>query len=304
MKVLREPLIQFFFIGLCIYGAYKFYGVPDEGSENNTIIVNSERIGAFIRGWESRWKRPPTKQELNGLINQFVREDILYREAVAMGLDKDDPVTRRRLAKKLEFLSKDIASLKEPMEGELERYFEDNKEEYKTPDLITFTHVFIDPNKRGDATLNDAARLLDQLQSAGPPDESTFNMGDRFMLQNYYSENTELDIRKQFGSSFASAVMQLEPEKWHGPLISGYGTHLVYIDVLTIAPTPVFEEVEEDVMQNWLVDQQEQFNEAFFESLKSRYEIVIENAPSEADNGLLENTDIAEETDSNEEPAS
>ena len=304
MKVLCEPLIQFFFIGLCIYGAYVFYGVPDEGSENNTIIVNSERIGAFIRGWESRWKRPPTKQELNGLINQFVREDILYREAVAMGLDKDDPVTRRRLAKKLEFLSKDIASLKEPMEGELERYFEDNKEEYKTPDLITFTHVFIDPNKRGDATLNDAARLLDQLQSAGPPDESTFNMGDRFMLQNYYSENTELDIRKQFGSSFASAVMQLEPEKWHGPLISGYGTHLVYIDVLTIAPTPVFEEVEEDVMQNWLADQQEQFNEAFFDSLKSRYEIVIENAPSEADNGLLENTDIAEETGSNEEPAS
>ena len=304
MKVLREPLVQFFFIGLCIYGAYAFYGVPDEGLENNTIIVNSERIGAFISGWESRWKRPPTKQELNGLINQFVREDILYREAVAMGLDRNDPVTRRRLAMKLEFLSKDIASLKEPVEGELERYFEDNKEEYKTPDLITFTHVFIDPNKRSDATLNDATNLLAQLQSAGPPDESISSLGDRFMLQNYYSENTELDIRKQFGSGFASAVMRLEPEEWHGPVISGYGIHLVYVDALTIASTPVFEEVQEDVMQNWLTDQQEQFNEAFFESLKSRYEIVIENVPSETDNGLLENTDIAEEADPDKEPTS
>ena len=304
MKVLREPLVQFFFIGLCIYGAYAFYGVPDEGLENNTIIVNSERIGAFISGWESRWKRPPTKQELNGLINQFVREDILYREAVAMGLGQNDPVTRRRLAKKLEFLSKDIASLKKPVEGELERYFEDNKEEYKTPDLITFTHVFIDPNKRSDATLNDATNLLAQLQFVGPPDESISSLGDRFMLQNYYSENTELDIRKQFGSGFASAVMQLEPEEWHGPVISGYGIHLVYVDALTIAPTPVFEEVQEDVMQNWLTDQQEQFNEAFFESLKSRYEIVIENVPSKTDNGLLENTDIAEEADPDKEPTS
>lgn len=297
MKVLGEPLIQFLFIGLCIYGAYAFYGVPDEGAENKTVTVSSERIGAFISGWESRWKRPPTNQELTGLINQFIREDIFYREAMAMGLDRDDPITRRRLAKKLEFLSKDIASLKEPVAGELEQYFENNKEKYKIPNLITFAHVFIDPEKRRDATMDDAAKLLAHLQSTGPPDENTFRQGDRFMLQNYYPEKSELAIRKQFGSDFASAVMKLEPGKWHGPVLSGYGIHLVYVDTLTIAPTPLFKEVEEHVMQNWLSDQQEQFNEVFFENLKSRYEIVIENAPSKSDNEILENTDIGEEAD-------
>jgi peptidyl-prolyl cis-trans isomerase C len=127
MNFLREPLVQFFFIGMCIYGAYALYGTPDEGLESNTIVVDASRIDAFKSAWQQRWNRPPTEQELNGLINQFVREDILYREAVAMGLDKDDPITRRRMAQKLEFLSKDIASLKEPQAGELVSYFEANR---------------------------------------------------------------------------------------------------------------------------------------------------------------------------------
>jgi peptidyl-prolyl cis-trans isomerase C len=304
MKILREPLLQFFFIGLCIYGVYAFYGTPEEGLEGNTIIVDANRIAAFTSVWESRWKRPPTEQELEGLIDQFIREDILYREAVAMGLDKNDPITRRRLAQKLEFLTKDIARLKEPATGELESYFEKNIDQFRTPDLITFTHVFIDPDARGDATLDDAAKILADLQAVGPPDASTRDAGDRFMLQNYYPQKSELEIRKQFGSGFATSVMQLEPGQWHGPVLSGYGTHLVYVDALTTAPLPVFEEVEEEVKQNWIAEQQEQFNQAFFESLKSRYEIVIETVPLKPDDDVQDKKDIAEETGTIIEPAS
>ena len=97
-QLAREPLIHFVLIGAGIYGAYALYGIPDEDFADNTIVVGAGRIGAFISAWEPRWNRPPTEQELNGLINQFIREDILYREAVVMGLDKDDPITRRRLA--------------------------------------------------------------------------------------------------------------------------------------------------------------------------------------------------------------
>ena len=303
MKILREPLLQFFFIGMCIYGAYALYGTPDEGFEGNTIVVDASRIDVFKTAWQQRWNRPPTEQELNGLINQFIREDILYREAVAMGLDKDDPITRRRLAQKMEFLGKDIASLKEPEAGELESFFEENKDQYKTPDLITFSHVFLDPDARGDATLDDAAILLAELKAIGPPDATINDKGDRFMLQNYYPEKTELDIRKLFGSGFATTVMQLEAGQWHGPVLSGYGTHLVYVTALEVAPMPVFAEVQERVMQNWLADQQEKFNEAFFESLKSRYEIVIEAAPLLPDNSDRDDSDIAEENGSVAEPA-
>jgi len=304
MKFFREPLVQFFFIGMFIYGAYALYGVQDEGFEDNTIVVDSARIRAFVIAWESRWNRAPTERELNGLINQFVREDILYREAIAMGLDKDDPITRRRMAQKLEFLTKDIARLKEPAEGELERYFEEKKDRFQAPDLITFSLVFIDPEKRGDATLDDAALLLAELQAAGPPGSSTLDKGDRFMLQNYYPQKTELDVRKLFGSGFATAVMQLEQGQWHGPVLSGYGVHLVYVDALVKAPPPVLEDVRKVVFQNWQADQQEKFNETFFENLKSRYEIVIEEASLRADNTTRVDSDIAEEPKPAAQPAS
>ncbi len=305
MKLLREPLVHFLFIGVCIYLAYLLYGTtPDEDLEDRTIVVDAGRIGAFISAWESRWNRPPTERELNQLINQYIREDILYREALALGLDKDDPITRRRMAQKMDFLTKDIASYKEPEEGELKRYFEESIEEYSDPDLITFTHVFLDPDVRGDATLVDAALLLPELEVTGPPDPSEPRIGDRFMLQNYYPRKEELEIRKLFGSGFSAAVMKLEPGKWHGPVLSGYGTHLVYVHALERASEPVFENVKEYVAQDWLVDQQEKFNEEFFQNLKSRYKIVIEKAPIKAIPSDLAETDITVETDTEEKPAS
>lgn len=303
LQLSREPLFHFLLIGAGIYGVYALYGTSEEGFTENTIVVDADRIDLFIRAWEQRWNRPPTEQELNGLINQFIREDILYREAIAMGLNKDDPITRRRMAQKLEFLTRDIASLKEPVEGELESFFEDNKDQFQDPDLITFSHVFIDPDKRGDATLDDAALLLSELQVSGKFDVNVSGLGDRFMLQNYYPQKTELEIRKQFGSGFATAVMQLEPGLWHGPVLSGYGTHLVYVNALVKAPAPVFVDVQDSVFENWQAQQQEEFNEEFFESLKSRYEIVIEKAPLVPGNNSRGDSDIAEETGSDLEPA-
>ena len=304
MKLLREPLLQFFLIGVCIYLAYVLYGTPDEDLEDRTVVVDSARIGAFISAWEPRWKRPPTERELNGLIDQYIREEILYREALGLGLDKNDPITRRRMAQKMDFLTKDIGSSMEPEDGELQRYFEENKDEYRDPDLITFTHIFLDPDVRGDATLEDAALLLTELKVTAPPDPSEPHMGDRFMLQNYYPRKEELEIRKLFGSGFSAAVMKLEPEKWHGPVLSGYGTHLVYVHALEMAPEPVFENAKEYVAQDWLVVQQEKFNEEFFQNLKSRYEIVIEEVPIKAIPSDVGESDMAVESGTEEKPAS
>ena len=304
IQLAKEPLIQFLLIGACIYGAYALYGAPDEDASDRTIRVDVARIEGFISGWQSRFNRPPTEQELDGMINQFVREDIFYREAVAMGLDEDDAITRRRMAQKIEFLTKDIARLKQPVEGELEQYFEDNKALYRMPDLITFSHVFLDPDVREDATLDDAAALLVELQAVGEPDAETLNAGDRFMLQSYYPAKSELDIRRQLGSGFSDSVMQLAPGRWHGPVLSGYGTHLVYVYALEVAPSPVFEDVREDVFENWQVAQQEAFNEQYFESLKSRYEIVIEEPLGASDESRQADAQPDGENASGTSPAS
>ena len=280
-RLAKEPLVQFLLIGACIYGADALYGAPDEDVVDRTIVVDAGRVEAFIGDWERRWNRPPTRRELNAVISAFVREDILYRQAVAMGLDEDDPVTRRRMAQKLEFLTNDIALFKGPAEGELERYFQDTRELYREPDLIAFSQVFVDPDVRDATTLDDAAALLAQLKTAGVPDPATLDAGDRFMLQKYYPRVSELDIRRQLGSGFAEAAMQLEPGQWHGPVLSGYGVHLVYVYSREEAPTPVFVEVQQQVLENWQVEQQEKFQMDFFESLKSRYDIVIAEPPAD-----------------------
>lgn len=279
IRLAKEPLLQFLLIGAFIYGAYAWYGTPEDNAADRTIIVDAARIEAFVGQWKRRWNRPPTRQELDGVINTFVREDILYRAALEMGLDQDDPITRRRMAQKLEFLTNDIALFKEPAPGELEQYFQDNRARYRDADLITFSHVFFDPDLRDKSTLDDAAEVLAQLAAAGDPDPATLDDGDRFMLQSYFQEADELDVRRQLGSGFAEAVMPLEPRRWHGPVLSGYGVHLVYVYEFLEAPPPVFDDVRQYVLENWQTEQQEKFNAEFFESLKSRYDIVIAEPP-------------------------
>ena len=281
IRLITEPLIQFLMIGACIYGAYALFGTPEEDFRDTTVHVDSARINAFISEWESRWNRPPTREEIDGLIQSYIKEDVLYRQAVAMGLNEDDPITRRRMAQKLEFLTSDLAMMVQPGEGVLEQYFEDNSEAYQTPDLMTFSQVFFDPDSREDSTLDDAAEALIKLQVAGVPTEESMQVGDGFMLQSDFVSVTAQEAARQMGTDFVEAVVQLEPGSWHGPVLSGYGVHLVYVYNFEKSPPPVFEDVQAAVLENWQFEQREQFNEDFLENLKSRYEIVIDEIPTE-----------------------
>lgn len=280
-RLFREPLFQFLIIGAAIYGAYALFAAPEDDYRDNVILVDSLRIDGMISEWERRWQRPPTRQEIEGLIQQYIKEDVLYRQAVAMGLNEDDPITRRRMAQKLEFLTSDLARLQQPAEGELETFFEDNSAAYRDPDLISFSHTFIDPDARGNATLDEAAELLELLKARGEPAQEDLQLGDRFMLQNYFAAATELDIRRQLGSGFSEQVMKLEPGRWHGPVLSGYGVHLVYVYELQVAPPPEFEVVRERVLEDWLAMKREEFNQQFLESLKERYEIIVDELPAD-----------------------
>ena len=119
-RLFREPLLQFLLIGACIYGAYGLVAPPDESDLETTVVVDANRINAFVAQWKARWNRPPTRQELNGLIDTYIREEILYRQAVSMGLAEDDAVTRRRMAQRLEFLTADLSRVVEPTDEEVQ----------------------------------------------------------------------------------------------------------------------------------------------------------------------------------------
>ena len=156
-------------------------------------------IGRFLdAGWQARYNRPPTKQELAGLVREHVREIALYRHAVAMGLDKNDPVIRRTLGKKLQTLTQNLVELSlSPSDQELSSYFQANAERYRPPDLITFTQVFVDPDKRGDRTLKDAEAAKIKLAAMKQPPRDARSFGDPFMLQSYYPQRSEVELAKQ-----------------------------------------------------------------------------------------------------------
>jgi peptidyl-prolyl cis-trans isomerase C len=291
LKFLREPLVHFLAIGAAIFVLYAFWGQQETEEQERAITITAGEIGWLTDTWKKRWNRPPTPEERAGIIDQYLREMILYREAVAMSLDRDDSVIRRRLAQKLEFLSQDLVSPEPPAKEELQAYFKEHMGQYQAPDLVTMTHVFIDPDLRGDQTLVDAEVIKEKLQALKEPPHDAQAFGDTFMLQSYYPERSEAELLKLFGSGFARSVFELAPGQWHGPVLSGYGTHLVYVYDHQKAEPPNFADVEEQVLQNWEDDTRNRLNEQFIDSIIARYDVVIEDTPiDENTEGLKEKT--------------
>lgn len=284
LRLLKEPLLHFVLAGAAIYLLYGWFGQSESDeslAEQNTIVVTEGEINWLAEMWQKKWNRPPSEFEMLGLVRDHLRETVLYREAVAMGLDKDDVIIRRRMAQKLEFLAEDLITPEMPTEEKLQAFFKENADRYQPPPLLTFTHVFLDPDKRGDDTLTDAEKLKAELiANAIVPDEAT-DLGDRFMLQAYYPERTEADIAKLFGGEFARPLMELEPKKWHGPILSGYGTHLVYVQARLDAPPPTFEQVAARVQEDLVNEEREKLNQEYIDSLLARYEVVIEGGDAE-----------------------
>jgi len=280
--LLREPLVHFTIIGAVIYLLYGIYAEPVPEADDKTLVVTSGEIEWMQTAWQKRWSRPPTAEELDGLVRQYIRETVLYREALTMGLNQHDTVIRRRLAQKLEFLAKDLVTLTPPTEEELRAYFGLHQQRYQEPVRYNFTQIFLDRDKRGDATLDDAEMIKATLIAKGEAIEDAGALGDGFLLQNEYREMSQAEIQKLFGSDFAESLVEKSPGQWHGPLLSGYGVHLVYVSHISDPPPRGFGEVRERVVQDWTTEKSEELNEQFYASLRDQYTVVIEE-PAEKD---------------------
>ena len=276
-KVFNEPLFQFFLIGATIYGVYAVFGKTDYNADENTVIVTEGEMAWMQDSWSKRWNRPPTEAEFKGLIDQHIEESILYQESLKMGLDKNDVIIRRRLAQKLRFLQEDLIKPTDPAAEELDLYFNEHIDEYSPQELITMTQIFFDPDKRDEATLGDAENTINVLKKMDFTDIEPAAYGDNLMLQAYYPRRTQIEIAKLFGNDFAQSVIALKPGQWHGPILSGYGTHLVYISERTEPVQPIFTDVKEIVLEDWRGTKQEEINDLFIDGLISRYTIVFED---------------------------
>ena len=271
----REPLVHFLAIGAFLFVAYLWLNDPYATSSSTRIEVSANDIDLLRTRWMKQWQRPPTQPELESLIEAHIREEVFYREALALGLDKDDTIVRRRMAQKVEFLVADLAVPTEPDEAELRAYFQENQERYRQPVSLSFTHIYFNPDRRGSSIHRDAQAELHRLQAAKESPERTRERGDRFMLAHEYVEKSAPEIARDFGQAFEKRLVELEPETWRGPVASGYGLHLVYISDRTESRLPEFAAVREKVENDFLIDRRREVNELAYQRLRERYEIVV-----------------------------
>src|SRR5271165_805116 len=232
--------------------------------------------------FESQWHCRPTPQELEAMVEDKVREEVLYREGLAMGLDKDDIIVKRRMAQKMQFLAEDVGSAHQPSTEELRAWFAKNPEKFALPSRATFRHLFFSSDKRGQNAQADAAAALVKL--SGQPVNTPLGavLADPFMFQDYYADRPPAEIAKEFGPPFALGVFKLKPRSWQGPIESGFGWHLVFVDSIIPGRNPAFEEIEPDVKTAWLGYQKEKAWREAYARMRARYTVLLPAAPDQA----------------------
>ena len=225
--------------------------------------------------WTAQWRRPPTPEEMRNLVTARVREEILYREALSLGLDKDDTIIKRRLAQKMEFVAEDVSGLREPTAGELRGWYAKNGERFALPGRRSFRHLYFSQDTRGERARDGAAHARERLTGASVDTPVAAGLADPFMFQDHYADRTPEQVAGIFGSQFAEALFQLAPGSWQGPLESGLGWHLVWVTASVPGRVPPFEENEGSVRAGWMDDQRVDARRRAFEAMAARYQIVL-----------------------------
>jgi hypothetical protein len=273
-RILREPLLHFLLLGTVIFAAYGL--VSKRGSnEPGKIVISEGQIAAMAEGFTRTWRRPPTRDELEGLIKDRVQEEVYCREAMALGLDKEDTVIRRRLRQKMEFVSDDIAALAEPSDEELSTYLKAHADTFGVQRQFTFSQVYLNPERHGENLVQDTAELLAQLQKPGDHVDLS-ELGDSFMLEHKFQSLPASEIVRQFGENFAARLGELSLGQWSGPVESGYGIHLVRVSERTEGRLPELAEVRDAVRREWANTRRLEANEKFYQELLKRYAVTIQ----------------------------
>ncbi len=275
-SLLREPLVHFLLLGagLFLIDAWLRAAAP-AARASTEIVVSEARIASLAQNFRRTWQRPPTKEELDGLIESFVKEEVMVREALALGLDRDDAIIRRRLQQKMEFVSEEAAALARPTDEDLAKYLAANADAFRAEPRVSFKQAYLDPGKRGAQLPTDAKRLLDALNGARPPDPA--QAGDRLLLlEPRYEDTPQAEVARLFGADFAAALVKLPVGRWVGPITSGYGAHLVRVDALAPGGMPALDEARPLVEREWANAKRQELGKAFYDKLRAKYAITVQ----------------------------
>lgn len=270
-RLLREPLLQFFLLGLVLFAAYGILGGGERPEPPDRIVVDAGQIERLSYEFSRVWMRAPTRAELERLIDEHIKEEILYREALALGLDRDDEIVRRRLRQKMEFLNESLVEGSDPTDEKLQAWLDAHSERYNRPAAVSFVQVYVSPDRHADPGRH-AETVLARLSSTGEPDAG---MGDPTLLPDRMSASLD-EVDRTFGGSFAEGLAGAPLDEWSGPFASGYGLHLVRLTVREPARLPSLDQVREQVERDWRHDRRRSADAALYDALRQRYEVHVE----------------------------
>lgn len=272
-RILTEPLLHFALLGASLFGLYSLRN-PGSGSSARQIVVTAGYVDHLATAFARAWQRPPTSEELMGLIDDYVQEEVLSREAIKLGLDQDDTIIRRRLRQKMEFIAEDFAVASEPTETDLKAYFEKHSANFREEPRFTFRHVFL-RHDRGSRLESDAAALLRGFTAADPETDPSF-LGDHTLLPLEFVDEAQSSLKAQFGEGFADKLIDAQIGGWSGPIESAYGAHLVMVEKRTEGRIRSFEELRDQIKQALLADRRLRMNREFLNALLDQYEVTVE----------------------------
>ena len=260
-----------------------FHLTTDRGeTQDGKIVVTRGKVEQLLTGFSRTWQRPPTQQELDGLVEDDIREEVLYREALGMGLDKDDVIIRRRMRQKLEFLTEDTAAAAPPTDADLQGWLDKHPDKFRVEPKLAFSQVYLNAAHAGDNASAAASKVLAQLDNAGES-AAAAELGDTTMLPHQFPLSRVDEIASVFGDEFARRIAQLGSGRWIGPIPSGYGWHIVYVSERTEGRPKPLSEVREAVQRDWLAARRKEIIDATYSKLREKYAVIVEGLPPQAD---------------------
>ena len=272
--------MHFLALGALVF--FLFHLTTDRGeTQDGKIVVTRGKVEQLVTGFSRTWQRLPTQEELDGLVEDSIREEVFYREALAMGLDKDDTIVRRRMRQKLEFLTEDTAAAAPPTDADLQGWLDKYPDKFRVEPTLAFSQVYFNASHAGDNASAAASKVLSQLDSARES-VAAAELGDTTMLPHQFPLSRVDEIASVFGDEFAQRIMQMERGRWVGPIQSSYGWHLVFVSERTDGRPKPLSEVREAAQREWLAARHKEIIDATYSKLREKYVVVVEGLPPPA----------------------
>ena len=269
-RLLSEPLIQFLILGVLLF-LLTSYIRQHRNKQSREIVINNERIGMMVMNYKTQTGDLPNKQQLDAMIDNYIREEISYREAKKIGLDKDDEIIRRRLSQKFNFLQTDLTEAAQPSDKDLKQFYTQHPELFQTDAKVSFSHIYFSAdNSTDNIAKQKALTVLQQLKNSKL--QRAPGKGDRFPLQYDYTDQASVDIQQNFGDKpILQELFKAPLHTWTGPVQSGYGWHLIFISKRNNVVVIPFEPIKEEVKTKWLEETKAAQNKKVFDQLNEKY---------------------------------